>query len=91
MPRYDIHIYAACRIKVPGVTANNPVEACRKAERETDFYLAIRSGHAEFDDDVHGFLADELDDEGNRIAEHDLTIAEVDDKQPTQPCHRQET
>jgi hypothetical protein len=78
MPKFDVHIYAGCRIKVPGVEADSPVEACRKAEKETDLYHVVRSGQAEFDDDIHGFLADELDDKGERIAEHDLTAAQVD-------------
>jgi len=78
MSKYDVHIYAVCRVKVPGVEADSQVEACRKAENQADLNHAIRAGQAEYVEEVHSFLADELDGDGNRVAEHALTVGEVD-------------
>ncbi len=67
MPKYDVHIYAIARRKVSSVDADSPQGAARKAEGLVDLHQDISAGHAEYADDIEGFLVDLLDDGGQRV------------------------
>lgn len=45
MPKYDVHIFAVVRVKVPNVEASNRVQACKRAEDRVDFYGLLRQDH----------------------------------------------
>jgi hypothetical protein len=64
--KYDVHVYAVVRIKVPGIEAESPSEAAKMAEELTDFIAAVRS--SQYADMIDDFVVDQLDDDGNVVA-----------------------
>ncbi len=79
--KYDVHIYAVCRIKVRGILADSPVQAAALAEKATDVEFQIRMGTATYADEIDSFLVDEVDEQGKVIKSHDLSVGEVDASQ----------
>ena len=67
---FDVHVYVVARVKVSGVKAKSARTAAKLAEKNTDFYAAIKS--SEFSDDIIDFLVDEVDDKGEVIQSQSL-------------------
>ena len=68
--KYDVHIFANARIKVPDIEADSQEQAIRKAETEVDverFLSFDRNGYScEWDDEISGYLVDEQGDKEYR-------------------------
>jgi hypothetical protein len=73
--KYDVHIYAVVRVKVPGVEAESQTDAIEQAEEQVDFNALFDSRRfslypgiecVEYADETSGYLVDEEGDE-----EHD--------------------
>lgn len=45
--RYDVHIFAIVRVKIPNVNAESPTDAISKAERNIDLYRLFDSRNQE--------------------------------------------
>ena len=70
MPKYDVHLYAVVRVKVPGVEANSPEEAAKIADDQTDLDHAFKDG--EYIEEIEAILVDTLDATGKVVKETTL-------------------
>jgi hypothetical protein len=65
--KFNVHLYAVVRVMVPGVEANSPEEAAKKADEATDLHHAFREG--EYAEEVESILVDTLDANGEVVKE----------------------
>lgn len=71
--KYDVHVYATVRVKVPGVEAPDQIEAIRRAEASLDLHEVLDGGsgakalqsdlEVEHAEEIIGYLVDEEGDE----------------------------
>jgi len=68
--KYDVHIYAIVRVKVPGVEASDPREAAKTAMDNTDLdAMFAGSKKLEYAGAIQDFLVDKFDENGNRVGD----------------------
>lgn len=62
---FDVHLYCLVRVKVPGIVANNHLDALAKAEAQTDLHRVFELSNPEttYVEEIPSALIDHVGDE----------------------------